>query len=158
MFHQVTRKSVGLLLTLAVILTVFTTVVAAAPPSAVHLEVSELIGSSGEPFTASGEAVDAGILCPSGTVDDLSVVAKGSPSAPYTILLVNKVFNCGDESGTFDVQLTVRLDNSTHYTTASWRLVGGTQAYAGLHGNGKLAGTPIVPGISIYDVYDGNVH
>ena len=130
----------------------------AAQPLAIHIEVDEIIATSGEPFAASGPAVDAGLVCPSGTVEDLSTKVSGPPAGAFSILHVLKHFNCEDASGTFDIALTVKLNNSTHYTTASWRIVAGTGDYAGLHANGSLAGTPIVPGDSIHDVYDGMVH
>ena len=130
----------------------------AAQPLAIHIEVDEIIATSGEPFAASGPAVDAGLVCPSGTVEDLSTKVSGPPAGAFSILHVLKHFNCEDASGTFDIALTVKLNNSTHYTTASWRIVAGTGDYAGLHANGLLAGTPIVPGVSIQDVYDGMVH
>lgn len=130
----------------------------AAPPLNLHIEVNEFINTSGESFLATGPAVDAGVVCPSGTVDDVSTVVSGAPGGSLSILHVLKHFTCGDLSGTFDVRLVVRLDNVTHETTASWMIVGGTGAYASLHGNGSLAGTPIVPGTSIHDAYDGKVH
>ena len=130
----------------------------AAPPLKVHIEVDEIVATSGEPFLASGPAVLAGLVCPSGTVDDLSGTVSGSPGGAFSILHVLKRFNCDDASGTFDVALTVKLNNSTHFTTASWRIVAGTGNYVGLHANGSLAGTPIVPAVSIHDVYDGKVH
>ena len=149
--------AISVLMTVA-LLGVTASAVAAAAPLSVHIEVPEVIATSGEPFTATGAAVDAGAVCPSGTVDDLSTVTSGPPSGPYTILQVLKRFNCDDLSGTFDVRLVVRLDNSNHQTTASWRIVDGTGDYADLKGNGTLVGTPIVPGESIQDVYDGKVH
>ena len=69
-----------------------------------------------------------------------------------------KQFVCDDGSGSFDVSMVVRLDLTTSYTTAQWRIVGGTGDYAYLRGNGSLIGTPIVPGSSIDDVYDGMLY
>ena len=56
------------------------------------------------------------------------------------------------------MKLVVNLDLATHETTAQWKIVGGTGDYVGLHGNGNLIGAPIVPGSSIFDVYDGTIH
>ena len=52
--------------------------------------------------------------------------------------------------------MTVKLFPDSH-TTANWKVVAGTGDYVRLKGNGKLYGTPIVPGISIHDVYDGKM-
>jgi hypothetical protein len=150
-------RSVSPLLAL-LLLAVTATGVAAAAPLNMHIEVPELIGVNGDPFTASGAAVSAGVLCPSGTVDDLSVTASGSGGGTYTILHAHKRFYCSDASGTFDVKMVVRLDNTTLDTTATWRIIGGTGAYVGLRGSGSLAGTSVVPHVSVDDVYDGRVY
>ena len=157
MNRRALTAAVSLSITLVVLASNVTAALAAQPWS-LHIEVPELIGQSGEPFTATGSAVDEGVVCPSGTVDELGTVASGATSGPFTILHVLKRFNCSDASGSFDVRLLVRLNNATHKTTASWQVVSGTGAYAGLGGNGLLVGAPIVPGTSIYDVYDGKVH
>jgi hypothetical protein len=125
--------------------------VAAAPPSPIHIEVLEEIGGEPPvPFTASGP------VCASGMVDELST-SGNSPGGPYQTLWVTKQFVCGDGSGTFDISMVVKLNVNTGYTTANWKIIGGTGAYQNLKGNGKLAGTPN-PGNTIFDVYDGKVH
>jgi len=154
---RVRTVSVSMLLTF-VLLAVNVSGAFAAPPQGLHMEVTEFVGTSGEAFFASGSSVDAGTVCATGIVDDVSVETFGAPSGSQLILHVLKRFYCGDGSGTFDVRLVVNLDLTTHYTTASWRIVGGTGDYTDLQGNGLLMGTPIDPGTSIHDVYDGNVH
>lgn len=146
---------VSLILSLA-----FTVPAMAAPPMALHIEVPATISPDPDPFTATGPAVDAGTVCPSGDSTDLSVVVVSDPPGGTTTrtLRVMKRFDCTDGSGTFDVNMVVRLDLTTNETTARWRIVGGTGDYAGFRGNGYLIGTPIMPGSSIYDVYDGWVH
>ena len=141
-----------------VLLVVTISTVFAAPPMDVHIVVDELTSGLGvdEPFTASGSAVDAGLICATGMVQDVSVSTSGGTAAPYRIIQVLKHFTCDD--GTFDVSMLVRLDLETHYTTASWRVVSGTGAYTDLQGSGSLIGTPIIPGASIQDVYDGMLH
>ena len=133
--------------------------VLAAAPLAIHIEVPATINQTEpDPFTASGPAVDAGAVCASGLSEDLSVVIASNPPGGNTrILRVLKRFTCGDGTGTFDLSMTVQLDLVTYETTALWRIIGGTGDYAGLRGNGSLVGTPIVPGSSILDVYDGMV-
>ncbi len=132
--------------------------VIAAPPRDIHIEVDEILGTNGEAFVANGSAVVDGTLCASGTVDDVSIVSSGPQNGTFVILHVLKRFICDDLSGTFDVRLVVKLNLTTRYTTARWNVVSGTGNYTHLHGNGSLEGTPIVPGVSIHDVYDGNMH
>jgi hypothetical protein len=81
-----------------------------------------------------------------------------SSNPRFIRLLILKEFICGDNnSNTFLIRMTVRLDNTTLETTARWSFEGGTGAFAALRGRGTLVGTPIVPGVSIHDVYDGAV-
>jgi hypothetical protein len=62
-----------------------------------------------------------------------------------------------DESGTFDVDMVVRLDVASGTTTANWKVVGGTGAYSSLKGYGKLVGVLVVPGVSITDTNDRKI-
>ena len=156
--NKTLRTTASSLLLTGLLLAVTVSTAFAAPPQSLHIEVDEYIGTSGETFFASGPAVSSGAVCPTGTVDDLSIVASGPSGGSSTILHVLKRFHCTDLSGTFDVRMTVHLDLVTNETTASWRVAGGTGAYTHLRGNGSLVGTPIVPGTSIHDVYDGKVH
>lgn len=128
---------------------------AATPPFDVHVEVAEEIFVDPSDFIASGTAVDDGLVCESGEVEDIAVTILNPGGPVIRILDITKRFTCDDSSGTFDLRLLVRLNLLTHYTTASWRVISGTDAYAGLQGRGSLAGTPVIPGVSIDDVYDG---
>jgi len=143
----------ALMLLMATTLTAF-----AAPHLYVHIEVEEFINTSGETFNASGPAVDAGIVCPTGIVNDTLLDINNLPGGKTRILNVLKEFVCEDGSGTFNINLNVRLNLDTHRTTASWDVVSGSGAYASLGGSGTLVGMPIVAGESIQDVYDGTLH
>ena len=129
-----------------------------ARPLAVEIVVEEtlpvVIPDPGQPFVATGPAVDRGVLCPEGTTEDIAFAAR--PGGWFTRLTIEKLFTCGDSSGDFTVQLRVKLfpDGTT---TALWKVTGGTGDYATLMGSGTLVGTPIVPGESIEDVYTGKV-
>ena len=147
--------TLSMLLTL-MLLVLTASIVAAAPPLDLHIEVRETIGTSGETFTASGSAVPDKV-CATGTVDDLSVVTSGSGSGGFVTLHVLKRFYCAGSGDTFDVQMVVKLNLVTHSTTANWKIIGGTGKYADLKGHGSLVGTPVIPGTSIDDVYDGKV-
>jgi hypothetical protein len=149
--------TISILLTLALLVLTASAVVA-APPMDLHIEALEFVATDGEPFTATGSAVDAGLVCATGTIDDLYVEFSDSGRSPYRILHVLKRFYCDDFSGTFDIQMVVQLDLTTNETTARWKIVGGTDSYVNLKGRGALVGTPVVKGFSIQDVYDGMVH
>jgi hypothetical protein len=103
------------------------------------------------PFTASGAAVDEGLICPSGLVTDNEAHYSGPPNGSILNVQVEKLFTCDDDSGTFTLQLQVHID--PYMDRASWKVVGGTDAYSGLKGNGKLAGVPADYGV--IDYYGG---
>jgi hypothetical protein len=144
--------------TLSLLVALIAVPVGAAAPLAVHFDVTATIAPDADLFVASGPAVDAGAMCPAGDSTNTSIVASTPSGGTTSTLRVLKHFVCGDGSGTFDISMIVRLDLTTHYTTARWRIVSGTGDYAHLHGNGSLNGTPIVPGESILDVYDGMLY
>jgi hypothetical protein len=145
------KSSVIFFLASLLVLVFNVSLVFAAPPSPIQIEVLEEIGGEPPvPFTASGP------ICASGTVDELSTTSN-SPAGPFQTLWVTKHFICDDSSGTFDVSMVVQLNVNTGYTTAHWKIIGGTVSYQNLKGNGKLVGTP-KPGNTILDVYDGKVH
>jgi hypothetical protein len=131
----------------------------AMKPLKVHIEVPEVIATGPDPFVASGPAVDAGELCAGGTVVD-TLSTLGPTLGVVQILYVSKTFTCGDGSGTFDVDMVVKLNTITSKTNAKWQIVGGDGAYTGLIGNGKLKGIPFLPGGvgTILDIYDGRLY
>lgn len=151
-------------LTLAVLIALLMLGIVVVPamaikPLDVQIDVPEnSVGPTPDNFVASGPAVVGGILCPSGTVIDLNVWTSGPPAGNFRILHVTKQFTCGDGTGTFDVDLVVRLDLATDETTANWKVVGGTEDYSKLKGNGKLIGTPGGSGAIIDDEYVGKLH
>ncbi len=129
----------------------------AAAPLELQIQAEEtLVGNANDPFTASGAAVSAGVICATGTVYDLDFAINDNIPG-FWILQVDKEFTCGDGSGTFSVSMLVRLNLTTRETTARWWITGGTDDYADLRGRGTLVGTPIIPGESILDVYNGSV-
>jgi len=153
------RKKAKISIFLAVITALVIAIPAiAGPPLRVHIIAPTIIATSPNPFTASGSAVESGLICPSGDVYDSDLETFGRPGGRFTILRVLKRFDCTDGSGTFDVRMLVRLNNSSNSTRAVWRVVDGTGNYADLKGNGRLLGFPIDPGISIEDNYYGKVH
>ena len=150
------KKFVFMILFLALALALSASPATAKAPLGVHIESIKTIGGVGF-FVATGSAVDAGLMCETGTEDEVVlVVTRPGAGGRFTILEVLKRFTCDDETGTFDVRMTVKLfpDGTT---TAKWKVVAGTGDYVGLRGHGKLVGTPIVQGTSITDVYDGKM-
>jgi len=152
------KLSIFIVLAGMFLLAVNVSTVVAAPPAPLHIEVLEWPGdNSPVPFTATGPAVDIGLVCATGMVVELDITSN-LPSGPFQILRVLKRFTCDDLSGTFDIKMVVKLDFATNDTAARWQIVGGTGDYANLIGQGSLIGESNLPGeFSILDRYDGKV-
>ena len=131
----------------------------ATPPTDVAFEVPTSIppegGPSGGPFVATGPAVDTGIMCPTGDTIDVFGKASGFQSNRGVNFQVVKLFTCDDGSGDFLVKLQVRFDQKGD--NFNWTVLGGTGAYADLHGSGDGIGLPL-PDDDVLDLYDGKVH
>ena len=129
----------------------------AAPPLSLHIVVEETISEFpvSETFSASGSAVP-GLICASGTVVEVGGTTPNNSGGPFQTFWVTKHFDCLN-GNTFDVEMFVRLDTTTGYTKANWKIVSGTGVYQNLKGNGKLVGTPSTTPGDIIDVYDGKV-
>ena len=163
------RKSIRLAAATAALFFIFPmTTVQATTPLAVHIEVQtsidESTGLSGGPFTATGPAVDAGLICPTGDATDVApgkVAAWRSPVGRGLNILVVKQFSCADDGPTFLVKLQVRLDVAKGTDNFQWIVVDGSGAAASLRGSGTGIGVyPTVPDppYGVLDVYDGGVH
>jgi hypothetical protein len=132
------RAIVAVLAATVAVITV-TASVAAAAPQQVQI-VSHMTfnpdGFNYGTFEASGSAVDNGVICDSGTVDDTRVIFAGFQSGRGAQIPVRKTFTCADGSGTFFVKIQVHLDFESDTESFSWVILGGTGDYAGLRGSG----------------------
>lgn len=134
----------------------------ATPPLAVEFEVPTTF--AGGTFTATGPAVDDGLMCDVGVTEDLQVKASGFQSGTRVNLQVLKLFTCDDGSGDFLVKLQVRLvfgdEGPPTSNNFNWYIMGGTGDYEDLHGTGKGVGLYDVcgPACDVFDVYTGKLH
>jgi hypothetical protein len=134
-------------------------VAASSPPLDVKIEVTTVFppeGPSYGPFVATGPAVDAGLICPSGDTIDVASSVSGWQSGRGLNFSILKQFTCADGSGTFVAKLQVRSDFRGDY--ANWIIFSGTGNYASLLGSGKLVGIYFEDGSGILDIYTGQVH
>ncbi|MCP3974925.1 MAG: hypothetical protein GY720_10570 [bacterium] len=131
------------------------TVPAASATPPLQVSIEDVVETSGHgDFVASGPAVDAGVMCKSGTTAVLWF-RRTDASPDRAILRIKKVATCDDGSGTINVNMRVFLDLNTGGTTAKWHFHGGTGDYTRLRGTGNLVG---IPGESFLDLYSGQVH
>lgn len=131
---------------------------ASSPPLEVNFDVPTEIPDEGfpsfGPFSATGPAVDAGLICPTGDTIDVFVKASGFQSEFGVNLQVVKLFICDDGSGEFYIKLQVRIDQKGD--NFNWTIIEGTGDYEKLHGTGSGVGFPIPEGV--LDIYEGKVH
>ena len=119
-------------------------------PMTVRLPDAPNVGT----FVATGEAVDDGILCPSGDVVDLGVEFTGGRKVQR--IIATKKFTCGDGTGAFVVRLKVRqFPDQTE--TFDWVIQGGSGEHEGLRGGGSGHSTLTASGEGGTNYYDGSV-
>ena len=105
---------------------------------------------------ATGTFTATGPICSAGTILELGGVFVGFQSNRFARIGVRHQFTCTDRSGSFVLQLTVRLDFETGTTEFRWSVLSGTGDYAKLHGTWTGTGAPIPGGIA--DTYTGGMH
>ena len=155
------KKRIWLLLALIIVLIIIFLVSRACTtePVALHMEVDTVWATiHSNTFNASGPAVEKGYVCEIGIVDEVSDIGQPPPeSTPAFTIVVDKHFVCGDDSGSFDMKMTVIVDRIARVSTGTWQIVNGTGKYTKLRGNGTILGQNGNE-IHINDVYDGKVH
>jgi len=150
-----------ILITGIALLVLVPTAGSASPPLAVDFVVptsGTAGGASGGPFTATGPAVDAGLVCDTGQTIDVFGHAGGFQSGQLLTIQLVKRFTCDDGSGEFDVKLQVLIN--TNGDNFQWVVVNGTGAYERLRGTGQGIGLyPDTPAdYDVLDLYSGKVH
>ncbi len=129
----------------------------ATPPSAVTIEVDTLFAGTGT-FTATGPAVDDGVVCATGETFDVFGKVSGMGKKGVNIQVV-KEFTCDDDSGSFFVKLQVKVFFAGPVLSSfNWVVTEGDGAYEDLHGSGSGDGLPPNTGFDILDVYEGKMH
>jgi len=140
----------------ATLLVVMAAPAGATPPTDVGIEVETSLLGAPSPFTASGPAVDDGLVCQTGTVVDASGKATGFSPTGFNFQGV-KQFTCDDGSGEFFVNLQARIDFRKG-TTFNWNVLSGTGDYVDLHGAGSGIGLDICGPDCVFDIYEGGLH
>lgn len=148
------RRSLRVAVAFAAVALLLPTAALAAPrpPTlGVTFDVHTVFSETQWAFTAAGPAVEAGFICPDGTVADVFFSLIETPRGIHIQII--KQFTCTDGSGTFDVKLQVQLDKrGDHFL---WTVVSGTDRYAALHGAGSGFGIAFEGGVE--DYYVGQV-
>jgi hypothetical protein len=138
--------------------TVALLVLAGAAQAATKPEPVTLTGTLVFPESppATGTFTATGPICPSGTIQELGGLFVGWQSDRLARIGVRHEFTCADGSGSFVLQLTVRLNFEDGTTDFRWSVLSGSGDYAKLHGTGTGTGAPIAGGI--VDTYTGEMH
>jgi hypothetical protein len=103
-----------------------------------------------DPFVATG-----GVVCSTGEVSNGSIQFVGAQRGSGAQILIDKHFACAD--GTFEILLRVSLDFAACDTAGTWSVLSGTDAYARLHGSGRLSGESDCEDTTL-DAYVGSMH
>jgi hypothetical protein len=94
-------------------------------------------------FTASGPAVDQGLMCPTGDFVDTGIKFAGFQSRTgHVQLLVTKLFTCDDGSGTFAVKLQINANFETGIESFAWVAQGTSGEVGSLRGAGTGSTVP----------------
>ena len=133
-------------------LSTFITPAVASTPLDVNI-LSDMSNWPGGTFESSGPAMESGLICKDGIVNDVAATSAGGNSS-ILILFVHKHFVCNDESGSFEMDLIVRIAPSQ--TTGRWLVVAGSGNYEGLSGEGVVYATYSDSG-GVLDTYAGRL-
>ena len=119
--------------------------VAAATPQDMTLVSTTIFNPDGwnyGTFVASGDAVDNGVICGSGSFVDTFIAFAGYENGKSVQLTVGKTYTCAN--GTFFVKMQIHasFDGTERF---SWVVQGGTGAYANLRGSGQGTTVPNAP-------------
>jgi hypothetical protein len=132
--------------------------VSAAAPKGVEIVSPMTFAPPGEfnfgTFEASGPAVEAGLICESGEVNDTGIILAGEQSRVGKIQIpVYKTFSCS--GGDLFIRIQVHLDLETFTETFSWVVLGGTGAYSHVRGGGDGFSFSDDPDAGNVNVYSG---
>ena len=132
----------------------------AGRPTGVHIESHMDFNPDGfnfGDFEASGPAVDAGLICASGTVDDVRIIFAGAQSGRKAQIPVWKVFTRDDDSGHLLIKIEVHLDFETSTESFSWVVLDAAGAYSDVHGSGggSTVSDGSDPQTGNFNFYDG---
>jgi hypothetical protein len=152
-----TRAIVAMLAAIAVLIAVAGPAGAASPQSVTivsHVTFNPDGPNYGD-FTASGDAVDSGLICASGTFVDTGIRFAGYQSNRGIVqLLVVKEFTCSDGTGSFVLKLQIQANFDTGIESFTWVVLDGTGDYGSLHGGGSGSTVPNAPMGNI-NTYEG---
>ncbi len=123
------------------VLMAFVAPVAASSPQHVTIVSNVTFNPDGPnhgDFTATGKAVDRGLICGHGTfVDTFLRFSDHEYPDGLVRLLVRKAFTCADGSGTFSGTLWIKADFNTGIESFVWIIQGETGRYRHLQGAGR---------------------
>ena len=106
----------------------------AAPPTAVDFTIEETLEVS-EGFLKAGDSIP-NCESPVVTTENFRLGGGGD----VRTFAGDKVFTCAS-GDTFTLSFNARVRDCSATDSGSWRVTGGTGAFAGLRGNGRLVGT-----------------
>ena len=134
-----------------------------AGPQEAEIEMIETAPMEDGTFTATGAAVDDGIICAQGIARLVGATdaETGEPaSETSTVVLVDTAFVCGDGSGEFHLAVEVSstlddwlpaIESGELFDDGEWTVSQTTGDYAKLTGNGARAWQVMEAGVAPWD-------
>jgi hypothetical protein len=138
------RRARATLAIVAVTLSVLGVVgpIAAATPQNVTLVSSTIFNPDGPnygTFVATGDAVDQGLICATGSFVDTFLAFAGYENGKSVQITVGKTYTCPDGTFFVKMQIHANFDGTEVFT---WIVLGGTGAYTDLRGSGQGSTVP----------------
>ena len=147
-----------LLLAVAILLLALPGSAIASASYPVTIVVQTDFGQLNNPFSATGEAVDEGLICPSGTVHDGKYVAACRKDGSGCNFRIEKVFACDEVESFSYSNLQAHVIFVPYNDVGTWTILHGWGDYPRIHGHGTLEGMVWDGGVEVTDTYIGLIH
>ncbi len=116
------------------------TTATATPPADVTFDFEFFFGAEDNTFEAWGSAVDDGLMCPSGAIQEGPFRQShfGKNVTPFDTFICDEVGAFGPEDS-FDFKAQIHIHDFPYFS-GSWVILGGTGAFEDIHGTGSADG------------------
>ncbi len=131
----------------------------ATPPLDVTFDVEFIFEPPAGGFGATGSAVDAGSMCPGGTVEE--VAFRQSRNTQNVTTVDRFICDAGEGFGlddSFIMKAQIHIDWSTFEFWGHWVIMDGTGAFTGIHGTGDVHGGFVFEPFGVAETRAGGMH
>lgn len=130
-----------------------------APASSHEVMITAVLPN--ETFTASGPAVDAGVMCDEGTMTPVRIDGPPEPSGDLLQYATEEEHTLICKDGTGEVTLSIDMRRSwaggLSVFNGTWSVAGGSGSYEAVTGSGELAGGTVDSSRDTFYEYTGSL-